>query len=48
MEKYTFIEMDWVDADSRACRFCASWATLEENVDALCADLDSFGSIRKS
>ena len=47
-EKYTFIEMDWVDADNRACRFCTSWATLEENVDALCADLESFGPIRKS
>ena len=38
-EKYTFIEMDPVDEDRRACRFCTSWATREENVDALCADL---------
>ena len=38
-EKYTFIEMDPVDDDRRACRFCTSWATREENVDALCADL---------
>ncbi len=38
-EKYTFIEMDWVDEDKRVCRFCTSWATLEENVDMLCNDL---------
>lgn len=38
-EKYTFIEMDSVDEDRRACRFCTSWATKEENVDALCRDL---------
>ena len=41
-EKYTFIEMDWIDEDRRACRFCTSWATKEENVDALCADLQIF------
>ena len=39
-ETYTFIEMDWVDGDRRVCRFCTSWATKEENVDALCADLE--------
>ena len=38
-EKYTFIEMDQIDDDNRVCRFCTSWATLEENVDALCEDL---------
>ena len=40
-KKYTFIEMDQVDEDRRACRFCTSWATKEENVEALCADLRS-------
>ena len=39
-EKYTFIEMDWVNEEMRVCRFCTSWATLEENVDALCSDLE--------
>ena len=39
-EKYTFIEMDWIDEDRRACRFCTSWATKEENVKALCDDLE--------
>lgn len=38
--KYTFIEMDPVGEDGRACRFCTSWATREENVLALCADLE--------
>ena len=37
--KYTFIEMDWMDEDCRVCRFCTSWATREENVEALCADI---------
>jgi len=39
-EKYTFIEMDWIDSDRRVCRFCTSWATKEENVEELCADLE--------
>ena len=38
--KFTFIEMDWVGEDQRVCRFCTSWATKEENVDALCAELE--------
>ena len=38
-EKYVFIEMDPVDADNCAVRFCTSWATTEENVDAFCEDL---------
>ena len=42
-EKYTFIEMDVIDEDKRACRFCTSWATREENVNALCADLEKLG-----
>jgi hypothetical protein len=39
-EHYTFIEMDWVDEDRRVCRFCTSWATKQENVDALCTSLE--------
>ena len=38
-EKYAFIEMDWVDEDHRVIRLCTSWATKEENVNALCRDL---------
>ncbi len=39
-ENFTFIEMDWVGADMRVCRFCTSWATEEENVDLLCRELE--------
>ena len=39
-QKYTFIEMDFVGEDERACRFCTSWATREDNVRALCEDLE--------
>ena len=38
-QKYTWCEMERVDDTHRAVRFCTSWATLEENVDAFCADL---------
>ncbi|MGM9584968.1 MAG: threonine aldolase family protein [Faecousia sp.] len=38
-EKYVFCEQQRVDDSHRAVRFCTSWATREENVDALCADL---------
>ena len=41
-EKYVFCEQERVDDDHRAVRFCTSWATKEENVDALCADLVCF------
>ena len=39
--KYVFCEQERVDGTHRAVRFCTSWATSEENVDALCADLDA-------
>ena len=39
-EKYTFIEMDRISDDLTVCRFCTSWATSQENVDLLCADLE--------
>ena len=38
-EKYVFCEQERVDDTHRAVRFCTSWATREEAVDALCADL---------
>ena len=37
--KYAFCEQERVDETHRAVRFCTSWATKEENVDALCSDL---------
>ena len=36
---YVFCEQERVDATHRAIRFCTSWATTQENVDALCRDL---------
>lgn len=38
-EKYGYCYMDRVDETHSAVRFCTSWATSEENVDALIADL---------
>lgn len=35
-KEFTFTEMHRVDATHRAIRFCTSWATTEESVDALC------------
>ena len=34
--EFTFTEQQRVDGSHRAVRFCTSWATKEENVDALC------------
>ena len=38
-KKYVYCEMGRVDESHRAVRFCTSWATREENVEALCEDL---------
>ena len=38
-ETYVFCEQERVDETHRAVRFCTSWATKEENVEQLCADL---------
>ena len=37
---YVFSEQCRVDDTHRAVRFCTSWATRQENVDSLCADLE--------
>lgn len=37
--KYTFSEQERVDDRHRAVRFCTSWATKQEHMDALCQDL---------
>ena len=39
-EAYVFSEQCRVDESHRAVRFCTSWATKEENVQALCRDLE--------
>ena len=38
-KKFTFVEQERVSATHRAVRFCTSWATTEENTEALCACL---------
>ena len=38
-QNFMFTEMERVDEDHRCVRFCTSWATKSENVDALCAEL---------
>ncbi len=38
-EAYGFCEQQRMDENHRAVRFCTSWATCEENVQALCDDL---------
>ena len=38
-KEFCFTEMERVDETHRAVRFCTSWATKEENVDALCRSL---------
>ena len=40
-EKYAFSFWEQVDEDRAAVRFCTSWATREEDVDALVADIAS-------
>ena len=38
-KKFMFTEMERVDDTHRAVRFCTSWATKQENVEALCAEI---------
>ena len=38
-ENFSFTEQERVDETHRAVRFCTSWATTEEQVDALCKEL---------
>lgn len=38
-ETYVFSEQIRIDETHRAVRFCTSWATKEENIQSLCADL---------
>lgn len=39
-EKFSFSEQQRVDENHRAVRFCTSWATTQENMDALCCALE--------
>lgn len=41
-QSFTFTEMHRVDETRRAVRFCTSWATKEEDIDALCALIENY------
>ena len=43
-KEFTFVEQERVSPTHRAVRFCTSWATTEENTDALCACLRRLAS----
>lgn len=47
-KSYAFTEMHRVDDTHRAVRFCTSWATKLENLDALCTDLKRFSQPGKN
>lgn len=38
-QDFTFSTQEYIDNDHTAVRFCTSWATTQESVDALCAKL---------
>jgi threonine aldolase len=38
-KEFAYSEMDRIDENHRSVRFCTSWATKQENVDALCRKL---------
>jgi len=40
-EKYGFLPIEKIDDDNTAVRFCTSWATSEDNVEKLIADIAS-------
>ena len=44
-KEFMFTEMGRVDESNRCVRFCTSWATTQENVDALCAKLRQIGAM---
>ena len=41
-ENFTFSEQERIDATHRAVRFCTSWATTQESVEALCNALKKY------
>ncbi len=43
--KFMFTEMERVDEGHRAIRFCTSWASTQENVDALCEELERIAKL---
>jgi threonine aldolase len=43
--EFTFSETERVDETHRAVRFCTSWASRQEDVDALCDALENLQNI---
>lgn len=41
-EDFTFTHQETIDAEHRAVRFCTSWATTKQSVDALCAAIEAY------
>lgn len=44
-KNFKFTEMERVNKDHRAVRFCTSWASSAENVDALCKELERLAAL---
>ena len=44
-KNFMFTEMERVDETHRCVRFCTSWASTQENVDALCAELERIAAL---
>lgn len=44
-KNYMFTEMERVDGDHRAIRLCTSWATTQQNTDALCRELERIAAL---
>ena len=45
VKTFMFTEMERVDDNHRAVRFCTSWASTQENVDALCRELERIAAL---
>ena len=44
-KKFMFTEMERVDDTHRAVRFCTSWASTPENVEALCCEIERLAAL---
>ena len=44
-KNFMFTEMERVDTSHRAVRFCTSWASTQENVDALCREMERINAL---
>ncbi len=47
-KNFSFSEQQRMDVTHRAVRFCTSWATTQENMNALCCALENDGKILRS